>query len=54
MKKQQNNSTRAWALLVALSFALLSISAVLLASSFKAAPAIEWIGRAHQAGRGRR
>src|SRR5438132_3254239 len=39
MKKQQNNSTRASALLVALSVALLSISAVLLASSFKAAPA---------------
>jgi hypothetical protein len=38
MKKQQNNSTRAWALHVALSVALLSISAVLLASSFKAAP----------------
>src|SRR5438552_3084976 len=39
MKKQRNNSTRAWALHVALSIALLSISAVLLASSFKAAPA---------------
>src|SRR5205823_12358740 len=39
MKRQQNNSTRASALLVALSIALLSISAVLLASSFKAAPA---------------
>ena len=39
MKKQQNNSIRAWALQVALSVALLSISAVLLASSFKAAPA---------------
>ena len=39
MKKQQNNSTRAWALHVALSIALLSISAVLLASSFKATPA---------------
>ena len=39
MKKQQNNSIRAWALQVALSVALLSISAVLLASaSFKAAP----------------
>ena len=33
MKKQQNNSTRGWALLIALSIALLSISAVLLASS---------------------
>src|SRR5437660_1670166 len=39
MKKQQNNSARASALRVALSVALLSISAVLLASSFKAAPA---------------
>src|SRR5437899_167067 len=39
MKKQQNNSAHASALLVALSVALLSISAVLLASSFKAAPA---------------
>ena len=39
MKKQQNNSTRAWALQIALSVALLSISAVLLASSFKAGPA---------------
>src|SRR5437763_331719 len=39
MKKQQNNSMRGWALHVALSIALLSISAVLLASSFKATPA---------------
>src|SRR5438477_461175 len=39
MKKQQNKSTHAWALQVALSVALLSMSAVLLASSFKAAPA---------------
>ena len=40
MKKQQNNSTRAWALHVALSLALLSISAVLFAAAnFKAAPA---------------
>ena len=40
MKKQQNNSIHAWALLVALSIALLSISAVLLAAaSFKATPA---------------
>src|SRR5881396_2689584 len=39
MKKQRNNSTRAWALHIALSVALLSISAVLLASSFSAAPA---------------
>jgi len=39
MKKRQSNSTRAWALHVALSLVLLSISAVLLASSFKAGPA---------------
>ena len=39
MKKQQNNSIHAWALHVALALALLSISAVLLALSFKAAPA---------------
>src|SRR5438094_133383 len=39
MKKQQNNSVHASALLVALSVALLSISAVLLASSFNATPA---------------
>src|SRR5436309_8004685 len=39
MKKQQSNSAHASALLAALSVALLSISAVLLASSFKAAPA---------------
>ena len=40
MKKQQNNSTRAWALHVALAIALLSISAVLFAAaSFKATPA---------------
>jgi phospholipase C len=38
MKKQQNNSTNAWALQVALSVALLSISAVLLASSFNSTP----------------
>src|SRR5262245_47317359 len=34
MKKQQNNSIKAWALKVALSVGLLSTSAVLLASSF--------------------
>src|SRR5260370_3360697 len=39
MKKQQNNSPRAWALQIALSVALLSISAPLLASSFKATSA---------------
>src|SRR5215475_4733786 len=38
MKKQQNKSTRAWALHVALPVGLLSISAVLLAASFKATP----------------
>ena len=38
MKKQQNNSTRAWALQVALSIALLFISTVLLASSSNATP----------------
>jgi len=38
MKKQKKNSTHAWALQVALSLVLLSISAVLLASSFNAAP----------------
>src|SRR2546430_2995827 len=39
MKKQQNNSTHAWARQIALSIALLSISAFLLASSFRAIPA---------------
>src|SRR5260370_32118104 len=34
MKKQLNNSTKAWALQVALSVALISVSAVLLAASF--------------------
>jgi phospholipase C len=38
MKKQQNNSINAWALQVALSVALLSISAVLLAASFNSTP----------------
>src|SRR2546423_472363 len=38
MKKQQNNFSRGWARQVALSSALLSILAVLLASSSKAAP----------------
>jgi len=36
MKKQKNNSTPAWALQIALSVGLLSISAALLASSFEA------------------
>src|SRR5437879_3591784 len=39
MKKQQNNSTNAWALQAALSVALLSISAVLLAAGFNSTPA---------------
>ena len=47
MKKQQNNSTKAWALQVALSVALLSISAVLLASSFNSTP-----GQANKAPKG--
>src|SRR5690349_9945911 len=38
MKKQQNNSTKAWALRVALSVTLLSVSAVLLAASFNSSP----------------
>ena len=38
MKKQQNNSTNAWALQVALSIALLCSSAVLLAFSFNSTP----------------
>src|SRR4029077_12564880 len=38
MKKQQNHSTKAWALQAGLSVALLSISAVLLASSFNSTP----------------
>jgi hypothetical protein len=39
MKKQQNKSINAWALHFVLAIALLSISAVLVAASFKAAPA---------------
>jgi phospholipase C len=39
MKRQQNNPTRAWALQVALSVTLLSVSAVLLAASFNSTPA---------------
>ena len=50
MKKQQNNSTRAWALQIALSAALLSISAVLLASSFKATPATSGLSAPIQPG----
>jgi hypothetical protein len=39
MKKKQNNSADAWALQIAPLVTLLSISAILLASSFKATPA---------------
>jgi len=39
MKKRRNNSTRALALQITLSAALISISAILLASTFTAAPA---------------
>ena len=39
MKTQKNNSTGAWALQIALLVALVSISAVLVASTFKATPA---------------
>src|SRR5437879_2434184 len=38
MKKRQNNSVRASALQITLSVALLSIAAILFASSFRAAP----------------
>src|SRR5438132_1154186 len=38
MKKRQNNSTRASALQITLSIALLALSAILFASSFRAAP----------------
>ena len=38
MNKRQNNSARASALQITLAVALMSISAILLASSFKAAP----------------
>ena len=55
MKKQKNNSTRAWALHVALSLALLSISAVLVASGFNATPATSGLSAPINAGRrGRR
>src|SRR3954471_18489845 len=39
MKKRQNNSARATALQISISVALLCVSAVLFASSFRAAPA---------------
>src|SRR5262245_42273509 len=38
MKKQKNNSTKAWALQIALSVSLLSISAVLLAAGVNSTP----------------
>ena len=44
--KKQNNSARAWALQITLSAALISISAVLLASTFKAAPAASGVSAA--------
>ena len=44
MKKRQNNSARASALQITLSVALLSVSAILFASSFKAAAASAKIG----------
>jgi phospholipase C len=40
MKQQHNTSTKAWALQVALSVTLLSVSAVLLAASFNSAPGV--------------
>ena len=54
MKKQKNNSTRAWALHVALSLALLSISAVLVASGFNATPATSGLSAPVHPVRGRR
>src|SRR5450432_2403987 len=44
MKKRQNNSARASVLQITLSVALLSVSAILFASSFKAAPTTEQSG----------
>src|SRR5262245_6005206 len=38
MKKRQNNSARASALQITISIALLAVSAILFASSFRAAP----------------
>src|SRR5436190_15813204 len=38
MKKRQNNSTRATALQITMSVALMAVSAILFASSFRAAP----------------
>src|SRR5438045_4801729 len=38
MKQRQNNSTRASALQITLSVALMAVSAILFASSFRAAP----------------
>src|ERR1051325_10740885 len=38
MKKRQNNSTRASALQITLSVALIAVSAIVFASSFRAAP----------------
>src|SRR5260370_36434447 len=47
MKKQQNTSTKAGALQIAISVALLSVSAVLLAASFNCTP-----GQANKAPKG--
>ena len=46
MKKRQKNSTGASALQITLSIAVISISAILLASSFKAAPAASGLSAA--------
>jgi hypothetical protein len=40
MKKRQNNSTRASALQISVSVALLCVGAILFASSFRAAPPV--------------
>ncbi len=50
MKKQRNNSAGGWALQIAVSAALVSISAVLLASSFKATPATSGLSATIQPG----
>src|SRR5947208_14745091 len=47
MKKQQNNSMKAWALQIALSLTLLSVTAVLVAASFTSTP-----GQANKAAKG--
>ena len=47
MKKQQNNSMKAWALQIALSLTLLSVTAVLVAAGFTSTP-----GQANKAAKG--